>query len=323
MPSLNGNYIDLIIIFVVLYYVYLSHGHKFWNVFSDLVSFVGSVIVSTIVFRFVSKFINLNFNLGLPASNLIGFILSIVILEFSLSSLMYFLTSQFLEKLKISKLLNYLSFVVGIMQGLIVCIFFVNLTYYLPIKPNIKVDIEYSKIANFILIRNQKTQDIYNEIFDPSIFDSLSYLTVKPEEDKRINLDVKKLDLTVDQNSEKEVFEKINSERSALAISKLTYSNNLSVLAEEYAMDMWKRKYFSHYSPEGQNVGDRLKENKIKYTYAGENLALAPTVAIAHNGLMNSEGHRKNILETKFTKVGVGVVDNGVYGKIFVQVFTD
>ena len=323
MPSLNGNYIDLIIIFVVLYYVYLSHSHKFWNVFSDLASFVGSVIVSTIVFRFVSKFINLNFNLGLPASNLIGFILSIVILEFSLSSLMYFLASQFLEKLKISKLLNHLSLVVGIMQGLIVCIFFVNLAYYLPIKPNINVDIEYSKIANFILIRNQKTQDIYNEIFDPSIFNSLSYLTIKPEEDKRINLDVKKLDLTVDQNSEKEMFEKINSERSALAISKLTYSNNLSVLAEEYAMDMWKRKYFSHYSPEGQNVGDRLKENKIKYAYAGENLALAPTVAIAHNGLMNSEGHRKNILETKFTKVGVGVVDNGVYGKIFVQVFTD
>jgi uncharacterized protein YkwD len=52
-------------------------------------------------------------------------------------------------------------------------------------------------------------------------------------------------------------------------------------------------------------------------------LALAPTLATAHTGLMNSEGHRANILEPKFKRVGIGVIDNGVYGKMFVQVFTD
>jgi len=46
-------------------------------------------------------------------------------------------------------------------------------------------------------------------------------------------------------------------------------------------------------------------------------------LSTAHNGLMNSEGHRANILEPEFRKIGIGVIDNGVYGKMFVQVFTD
>jgi len=80
---------------------------------------------------------------------------------------------------------------------------------------------------------------------------------------------------------------------------------------------------FGHVSPDGEDVGDRLEKDGIKYAIAGENLALAPTVTTAQNGLMNSEGHRANILEPKFKKVGIGVIDNGVYGKMFVQVFTD
>lgn len=48
-----------------------------------------------------------------------------------------------------------------------------------------------------------------------------------------------------------------------------------------------------------------------------------PTVIVAHNGLMNSEGHRANILSPEFSRVGIGVIDNGIYGKIFVQIFTD
>jgi uncharacterized protein YkwD len=56
---------------------------------------------------------------------------------------------------------------------------------------------------------------------------------------------------------------------------------------------------------------------------AGENLAYAPSVAIAHEGLMNSPGHRENILRASFNKLGVGVIDAGVNGKMFCQEFTN
>ncbi|KKR60955.1 MAG: hypothetical protein UT99_C0004G0001, partial [Candidatus Curtissbacteria bacterium GW2011_GWA2_40_31] len=87
--------------------------------------------------------------------------------------------------------------------------------------------------------------------------------------------------------------------------------------------DMFKRGYFSHYSPEGKDVGDRLEDSSINYSLAGENLALAPDVIRAHNGLMNSEGHRRNILDPAFSKIGIGAIDGGVYGKMFTQVFTN
>ena len=51
--------------------------------------------------------------------------------------------------------------------------------------------------------------------------------------------------------------------------------------------------------------------------------ALAPTVVIAHEGLMNSPGHRANILNPRFRRVGIGVADGGMHGKMFTQNFAD
>ncbi len=59
----------------------------------------------------------------------------------------------------------------------------------------------------------------------------------------------------------------------------------------------------------------------ISYRAAGENLAGAPTVERAHTSLMNSSGHRANILNPRYTHVGIGIVDGGPYGKMFTQMF--
>ena len=61
----------------------------------------------------------------------------------------------------------------------------------------------------------------------------------------------------------------------------------------------------------------------VTYQAAGENLALAPTVQVAHEGLMNSPGHRANLLNARFRRVGIGVADGGMHGKMFTQNFTD
>ena len=81
--------------------------------------------------------------------------------------------------------------------------------------------------------------------------------------------------------------------------------------------------YFSHYNPEGESPFDRMEKAEINYLAAGENLALAPTVTLSHQGLMNSPGHKANILSPDYGKIGIGVIDGGIYGKMFVQEFTD
>ena len=86
---------------------------------------------------------------------------------------------------------------------------------------------------------------------------------------------------------------------------------------------MLQRGYFSHYNPENKSPFDRMESYGINYGFAGENLALAPSASLAHQGLMNSQGHRANILSPNYKKVGIGIVDGGVYGKMVAQEFSD
>jgi uncharacterized protein YkwD len=81
--------------------------------------------------------------------------------------------------------------------------------------------------------------------------------------------------------------------------------------------------FFSHYDKEGRSPFDRMDDARIAYLSAGENLALAPNTDLAMQGLMNSPGHRANILSKNFGHVGIGVMDGGIYGKMFVQEFTN
>ena len=68
---------------------------------------------------------------------------------------------------------------------------------------------------------------------------------------------------------------------------------------------------------------NRMRDGGVRFGAAGENLALAPTVQVAHDGLMNSPGHRANILNPRYRRVGIGVADGGMHGKMFVQNFAD
>ena len=84
---------------------------------------------------------------------------------------------------------------------------------------------------------------------------------------------------------------------------------------------MFARGYFAHATPEGRDPFERMREAKVSFLTAGENIALAPTLEIAHTGLMNSPGHRANILRPQFGRVGIGIVDGGIHGLMVTQDF--
>jgi uncharacterized protein YkwD len=66
---------------------------------------------------------------------------------------------------------------------------------------------------------------------------------------------------------------------------------------------------------------DRLARAGIAYAASGENLAYAPSVELAHQGLMASPGHRANMLEPAYSRVGIGVQNAGLYGRMFTEEF--
>lgn len=117
------------------------------------------------------------------------------------------------------------------------------------------------------------------------------------------------------------MLELVNKERKAAGILPLTMDTRLVQLARMKSRDMIEKGYFSHTSPTYGSPFDMMKAAGISYRIAGENLAGAPDVVTAHNSLMASEGHRRNILNPAFTKVGIGIVSGGPYGMMFTQMF--
>jgi uncharacterized YkwD family protein len=117
------------------------------------------------------------------------------------------------------------------------------------------------------------------------------------------------------------MFNLVNEERKLRGLHELKIHEGLVKVARLKSKDMIDLRYFAHQSPTYGSPFDMMRNAGIAYTYAGENLAGAPTVARAHTALMNSPGHRANILNVNYTHVGIGIVDGGMYGKMFTQMF--
>ncbi len=118
-----------------------------------------------------------------------------------------------------------------------------------------------------------------------------------------------------------EVFARLNAARVDAGVDPLAWSDGLADVGRSHAFEMYTDGYFAHTSPVSGQVGDRLQDAGIRFRLAGENLALAATPGLVHEGLMDSQGHRENIVRPEFTRVGIGVVD-GPLGLMVVQVFT-
>lgn len=121
---------------------------------------------------------------------------------------------------------------------------------------------------------------------------------------------------------ESRMVELLNRERANSGLKPLGVDMRLVELARKKSRDMIQNEYFFHQSPTYGSPFDMMRVAGIEYRYAGENIAGAPTVEAAHEALMNSEGHRRNILSPNFKKVGIGIVEGGPYGLMATQMFT-
>lgn len=111
-----------------------------------------------------------------------------------------------------------------------------------------------------------------------------------------------------------------NEARTAHGLPALRRDARVRRLARERAGDN-RAGRLSHQSPAGGSLWDMLRQAGIPFAYAGENLARAGNVWCAHWMLMNSDGHRRNILRDQFTRVGIGVVDAAGSGLVVAQIF--
>ena len=113
---------------------------------------------------------------------------------------------------------------------------------------------------------------------------------------------------------ERAVVDLVNNIRTSRGLGALSENWELSRVARYKSRDMKEKHYFSHTSPTYGSPFDMMRAFGLAYRTAGENIAMGyPTPEAVVDGWMNSEGHRKNILNPAFTVIGVGYVADGNY----------
>jgi uncharacterized protein YkwD len=130
-------------------------------------------------------------------------------------------------------------------------------------------------------------------------------------------------ELVADPEAEEQLLGLVNEEREKVGLPPLALDPSLVPIGRGHATEMFDLGYFAHESPVDGTPFDRLAAAGIEYHAAGENLAYAPDVLTAHRGLMNSPGHRANILSPDFGRAGIAIMRSQYHGLMVVQMFRD
>lgn len=324
------NFLDLVIILVILFYVKEGYSLGFTYAFLDLCDFIIAFIAALKFYSLIANFFMVFFGLPLGIANAVGFFLVALISEIIMSLLTRRLVrylpglppGSFFGKIFASAN-HWLGIIPGLISAFIIIAFLLSVIVTFPSSPLIKQAVNNSVIGSALVANTSQLENILNKIFGGALNDTLNFLTVEPESNETIELHFKVANGTVDEQAEQQMFQLVNKQRVDQGLAPLTLNDALRNLARAHSNDMFQRGYFSHYTPEGLSPFDRMEKAGINYQYAGENLALAPSTALAMQGLMNSPGHRANILNPNFHQVGIGVIDGGIYGKMFTQDFTN
>lgn len=322
--------LDVIIVGVILFYAVEGYQLGFTFAFLDLLSFVLSFLLGLTLYSVLGKQLISWFSMPPGFANALGFFLIALISEIIVNLILrrfVIYAPRLPEKHAISQFYAKIKHPLGILPGLasafILLSFLLTVVIALPSSPYLKQLVTTSRLSAAFIAHTAGFEHQLNDVFGGALDETLNVLTVKPESDETVVLHFTVKDPAVDIASERKMLSLVNSERTSRGLLPLILDSSLQSLARSYAKEMFQQGYFSHYDPEGRSPFDRMNDAGITYVSAGENLALAPSVDLAHQGLMNSPGHRANILSPNYHRVGIGVMDGGIYGKMFVQEFTN
>ena len=316
------NLIDLFLIFVIL----LSGAFGFYRGFVsgllDLVRWIGSLLAAFALYHPVSRI----FQIVTDWTEMWTKPLAFIIVFFSVSFLIQFLGNllirQFPGDFRKNRLNRALGVLPGLFSGFVLSIILAAALYSMPFSGSFQDSLSESRLAEPLAIYSDGIETALAPIFEEAINETLTRrLTTYPGSDETVELPFKVTEYKPRPDLEAEMLALINKERAAEGLSPLEADTEMRAVAVKHSADMFERGYFSHNTPEAKSPFDRMKAEKVRYRTAGENLALAPTLKIAHTGLMNSPGHRANILRPQFGRVGIGILDGGRRGLMITQNF--
>lgn len=315
------NWIDVLLIGIVLLAVWSGWQRGFIAGVLHLVTWLGSLVIGFYSYPYVADFMERHrLSLGVwttPVAIIGTIILARVLLSLIANRLLRNVSPEAHRRFD-NKLLGTVP---GFVNGVIYATLAAALLLALPLFDGLSSKTRESKIANELAEGVTWLDEKISPVFDEAVKKTVNNLTVHPKSNETVNLHFRVSDAKVRQDLEARMLGMVNAERAKEGLPPLKADPELTQVARAHSRDMFARGYFAHVSPEGKTPSDRIRAAHVRFVTAGENLALAQTLNIAHKGLMNSPGHRANILHKAYGRLGIGILDGGIYGLMVTQNF--
>jgi uncharacterized protein YkwD/uncharacterized membrane protein required for colicin V production len=263
--------------------------------------------------------------LAAPAARTIAFVVVLLLIEVGFTVVGSVAVFPFVERLHRDRALGVVDRALGvlpsILRTLVITAVALAASLVLPVGSEVRTAIDGSRAAQALIAQVSAVQPALGALAGGQDDGAPLFVTrLGADQTERLDLP-NDLALVADPDAEAEMLRLLNEERTTRGLPALALDVSMLPVARQHSAEMFQLKYFGHQSPVLGSPFDRLQAAKISYTRAGENLAYARSVAIAHRGLMESPGHRENILRPEFTRVAIGVVSAGSYGRMFTQLF--
>ena len=316
------NWIDLLLLVIFILAVIAGWYRGFIQGSLDLLTWLGSIVLGFVFYPHTVRLLEKVIDIGvwlLPVS----FILTVLVARLLIGLITGRILHIIPQHANHGWFNRLLGIIPGAVNGFICATIIAALLLALPLNHRITNETRSSQFANRLSMHAEWANKKLAPVFDEAVRQTMNSLTVNPSSGETV-----KLHFTYDKpvarpNLEARMLQMVNEERAKEGIPPLEADPEQTKVAREHSKDMFARGYFAHQNPDGESPFDRMKRSGVKFYTAGENLALAQTLEIAHRNLMNSPGHRANIMNPAFGRLGIGIMDGGFYGLMISQEFRD
>ena len=316
------NPIDVLLVILLLLSVLNGYRRGFVHGVLDLAGWVLSLLAGLRYYEPLAQWLGPRIDLWSEVwDRPIAFIIVAVVVGVIVQVIGYWLLIRMPEDIRERRTNQVLGVIPGFINGLIIVAIVSALLLAIPLNEGLSERTRDSGLVNRLAVYAEQLEAQLRPVFGDAIARSLNLLTIRPDSNERVELPFTVQSPRPRPDLEKQMLDLVNKERQANGLNPLAPDPELTEVARKHSADMFARGYFAHDTPEGLSPFDRMKAANVRFTTAGENLALAPTLPIAHTGLMNSPGHRANILRREFGRVGIGVMDGGMRGLMVSQEF--
>lgn len=323
---LGFNVIDLFIVITLV--AWMVHGYRRGFLMSSiyLIAFITALLLATEAYPFLSSLVQSLFGLAKPTANLLSFLLLFGLTHFVLyaaSNSIYDITIKLLRRVRLSGIDRLTGMLPSAIGGAIWIAIILAILSWFPINNYVKAAIADSRIGAPIVAATSVFQPQAEKIAGRAIDDTVVLITPREGDGEWKPNVPADAEVKFDPAAELFMLNLVSKERESRNLRPLMPDLGLRDVARAHSTDMVKNNFFDHRSPTTGYVDDRLLKARIFFLTAGENLAYAPDIELAHTLLMKSPGHRENILEQHYGKVGIGIVNTGRSGYMCTQVFTN